>query len=174
MGLDVSDLDNVSRNRPEHDFNLLSKQFIADMLVDNPKVHSRQNKDSVVAYARELGSIAGLTHQRTEPEPLAAEPQKRKAGRKKHPGKARRPQRLPYRPHISSALNSLKNWKLQSLYHSLCDVALQENTPLLAVGTWAFLESLTAQAGRDSNISFDSFLSQQRLTEYGPRHQAGH
>ena len=167
LGLDISDPDNLLRNRPEHAFKLLAGQFISDILGNNPRVNSRQNSTNIIAYARELDSIEGLTHERVEPESLMSGPQESTSTRGQRPGSANRPRRLPYQPEIAKELNKLGTWKLQSLYRSICKVPLQDNTPLLAVGTWAFFETLTAKAGRDPNTSFHSFLSLQLLKGYG-------
>ncbi len=166
LGLDMSDPDNIARNRTEEDFKLLSQQFISDMLDENPQIHSRQNKTNIESYARELGSLGGQSHKRVESEPLTPDPQKPKPKRRKRPGKAKRRKHLPYQSEIADALKTLGNWKLHSLYHSICDVLLQENTPLLAVGTWSFFETLTALAGRKPEINFHSFLSQQKISDY--------
>ena len=64
-------------------------------------------------------------------------------------------------------LKALKSFKLEHLYNSLCAVPLQENTPLLAVGTWAFFETLTAKVGREANTAFSNYLSKARLQQYG-------
>ena len=61
----------------------------------------------------------------------------------------------------------MKSFKLENLYISLCSVPLQENTPLLAVGTWSFFESLTARADRKANTAFPDFFNNQRLQQYG-------
>ena len=57
--------------------------------------------------------------------------------------------------------------KLSSLYYSICDIPLEHNTPLLSVGVWSLLESLTSLAGRADNVSFDAFWSNQKLQQYG-------
>ena len=121
LGLDIANPDNLSRNRTREDFKLLSQQFISDMLAENPKVHSRQNSKDIESYARELGSMKGQSHQRIDPEPLIPDPQQPKP-RRKHPGKAKHRQRLPYQQDIADALKTLGNWKLQNLYHSICNV----------------------------------------------------
>lgn len=169
LGLDAEDPDNVSRTRPEQDFKLLSQQFIADMLAENPQVHSRQNSKGIESYARELGSMKGQSRKRIEPEPILVDTPKPKSTRRQRPGKAKHRQRLPYEQDIADALRTLGNWKLQNLYRSICAVPLEENTPLLAVGMWSFFETLTARAGRDSNTSFPSYLSPEKVRKYGLR-----
>ncbi len=167
LGLDTSDPDDVKRNRTEEDFKVLSKQFINDMLDDEQEVNSRQNKESVETYARNLSSLPGQNHRRIEAEPILPAPEGAKRRRRSPPCKAIRPQKLPWESEISDALKTLRNWKLQNLYHSICSVPLQENTPLLAVGVWSFFETLTARAGRSAQTDFHSFLTQNRLQEYG-------
>ena len=88
MGLDVSDPDNLSRNRTYDDFKLLSKQFIDDMLAENPTVHSRQNSANIASYARELRSTKGQSHERVEAEPIIPDPQKSKPKKRSRPGEA--------------------------------------------------------------------------------------
>ncbi len=166
LGLDTSDPDSVSRNRTEDDFRLLSRQFISDMLSPNPKVTSRKDSGYIEAYARELSSLGGQSHKRIEAEPLGPDTEKPKRRRRSRPGKAKPPQRLPWRTDVADALKVLGNWKLQNLYHSICDVSLPENTPLLAVGAWSFFETLTAAAGRNPDTDFHSFLSANRLMGY--------
>lgn len=168
MGIDATDPDDVLRNRNDRDFKLLAQRFVADMMGEDPKVHSRNNKDKIVEYARGISSISGLTHERITAEPLSKAPEKRaKKARRKKPGKARSRHRLPYEDSIARALKDTGVWKTQSLYRSICDVPLQENTPLLAVGVWSFFEALTAGMGRKSGNSFASFLSTSRLQNYG-------
>ena len=38
---------------------------------------------------------------------------------------------------------------------------------MLAIGVWAFIETLTACAGRKPGTSFHTFLSKERLKRYG-------
>jgi hypothetical protein len=56
---------------------------------------------------------------------------------------------------------------LKWLYYSLHTVPLENNVPLLSVGVWSFLETLTAVAGRNESVSFPSFISNARLQSLG-------
>lgn len=168
MGIDAIDPDDVLRNRNERDFKILAQRFVSDMMGQDPKVHSRNNKDKIVEYAREITALPDLSHERIEPEAIIPLPEKKtKASRRKKPGKARSRHRLPYDDRVAKALKGTGVWKTQSLYRSICDIPLQENTPLLAVGVWSFFEALTAGMGRASNTDFVSFLSPTRLQGYG-------
>ena len=168
LGLDASEPDEVYRNRTSDDFELLVRQFIADLINRPDVVNSRSNRPEIEDYARELGTIEGQTRERIEPEPIsAASGDGRKRARRSRPGKQSRPKRLPYESEVAAKLKGLKSFKLQHLYNSLCSVPLQENTPLLAVGTWSFFETLTAKVGRAPNTAFPDFFSKERLAHYG-------
>ena len=167
LGIETSDPDNITRNRTENDFRLLSNKFIHDMLTDNPRVNSRQNSAQITAYARELASLKGQTHDRVEAESILTPIEKFKKKRRSAPGKPKRPQKLPWRADIRDELAQLGSHKLTSLYHSICDVPLQEHTPLLTVGAWSFLETLTARIGRGDKVSFVDFLSKERIQQLG-------
>jgi len=137
------------------------------MLADDPQIHSRQNSANIKAYARGLSSLQGLSHERVEPEPIAPDAE---TTEKPAPGpkKPKRRRKLPSDSKISETLAELGSWKLENLYHSICNVSLRGNTPLIAVGVWAFFETLTARAGRRDRTSFESFLSVARLRDkYG-------
>ncbi|RUW60378.1 hypothetical protein [Mesorhizobium sp. M7A.F.Ca.US.008.03.1.1] len=163
LGVDQTDPTDVRFNRPKEDFDLLLKKFIADLLADNSEVTSRKDKSQIDEYARKLSRTGGLSGETIEPEPLQPTGGKTKAKTKpKHPGT---PKRLPYDEAIAEELKKLGNYKLANLYFSICDIPLGSHTPLVAIGFWAFLESLCAKIG--STTDFPSFLSVQRLSGYG-------
>ena len=170
FGLVASDPERLSRTRTEDDFAILAQQFIADLVAKDPRVNSRKNKADVETYARELNTLEGLSDERVDPEPLVSDPQKPKRKRKTRPIRPRRRSTIPWNSDIRDALQDLGNWKLQSLYYSICSVPLREHTPLVSVGVWSFFESLTASAGRRDSISFLDFLDNNRLVN---RYQIG-
>ncbi len=57
MGIDATDPDDVLRNRNEQDFRILAQRFVPDMMGENPKVHSCNNKDKIVEYARDITAL---------------------------------------------------------------------------------------------------------------------
>ncbi len=166
MGLDPTNPDDLARTRPKSDFDIIAKRFIRD-LIGGKAVNSRMNKREITDYARPLGSLPGLTATRIEPEALAATGESHKPLKRtrKTPRKPEKLRHIQYAEEIASALKSYGNLKLESLYHSICNVELESHTPLVCIGVWAFMESLTACAGRTA--SFESFLSGQRLDGYG-------
>lgn len=166
MGIDSSNLSDVSRNRPKADFDLILQKFLADMA--SGYVNSRKNKEHHTAYARELGAMQGQSHTRTEPVSLAvAPPGGKKGGKAKRPPKRKLRTVLTYEPEIMTALEGLGGDKLPSLYTSICSISLESHTPLVAIGAWAFIESLSARAGRHNQTPFTAYFSKNRLETYG-------
>jgi hypothetical protein len=167
LGFDQGNPDDVGRTRPKAEFDILTKRFIRD-LVERKHVNSRMNKEEIIRYARPLASVPGVTSTRIEPETLSlGAGAKGKSTRRKKPKKPARATHVRYEEQIFSALKSLGNEKLSSLYHSICSVDLDPHTPIVAIGTWSFFETLTACAGRNEGTSFDNFLSKNRLRNYG-------
>jgi len=169
LGIDASNPDEVVRTRPKEEFDVLLKRFIKDLL-EGKEVTSRKNREDIVKYARPLNGLAGVTTKRIEPESLAGNASdgtgKRKAPRRK-PQQPQHAKHVQYEDEIFTALKALGNAKLSSLYHSITSVDLDPHTPLLAVGTWSFFETLTALAGRNEGVSLDAWLSKAKLASYG-------
>lgn len=166
LGVDLSDPDGICRNRPAQDFDILVRKFFKDLLADEQKVTSRSKKPDIDDYARELSSLEGQSREKVDPQPLIQDDKANKKSTSTRPKQPRHPQRLPYDKDTAARLKSLGSWKLENLYLSLCRVSLQQNVPLLAVGTWCFLESLTARAGRQSG-DFVAFLNAGYLQQLG-------
>lgn len=77
------------------------------------------------------------------------------------------PPKIPQNAEVKAALDGLGNFKITQLYYSICAIEVAKHTPLLTVGIWSLLESLTGLAGRNSGTSFGSFLSHNRLKAFG-------
>lgn len=173
LGIDSTNINDISRNRSKPDFDLLLRKFLDDLA--SGYVNSRTNKDQHIAYARELGALQGQTHERSEPVSLAASPAK--GGKTAKPPRPKKPKSksvLPYEPKIMKELQQLGGSKLISLYNSICSVPLNDHTPLVSIGVWAFIDSLSAKAGRADSTSFEAFFSSQRRQKYGiPTGKAG-
>ena len=167
LGLDQSDPDEIGRTRPEGEFDIILRRFIRD-LIGKQSVNSRMNKDAIIAYARPLSALNGVSPTRVEAEPLLAKPETDpRKGKPKPPTRPKKATHVLYQNDIAAALKTLGNEKLISLYHSICTVDLDPHTPIIAVGAWSFFETLTACAGRTDNTSFDSYLSKAKLGVYG-------
>ncbi|MCY4395889.1 MAG: hypothetical protein OXC10_12215 [Rhodospirillaceae bacterium] len=162
LGIDDSNASEVCRNRPAKDFGFLLKKFIGDLI--SGSVNSRTKAAEHVAYAQSLESLEELSKDRIEPESLQSTSSSEQGSSQSGPRKRRK---IPLDNDIRNALESLNNYKLQRLYHSVCTVSLEAHTPLVAVGLWAFFETLTAAAGRRDQTNFTGFLSASRLSKYG-------
>lgn len=167
LGIDSTNLSDISRNRSKHDFDLLLRKFLDDLA--SGYVNSRSNREQHTAYARELGAVQGQSHERTAAVSLA---KKSSVGDKpnakpKRPAKQKPRRYVPFEQEVLDALEKLKGDKLSNLYTSICSVPLDAHTPLVTIGAWALLESLTAQAGRTTDTDFQSFFSKRRLQGYG-------
>ncbi len=166
LGIDASNPNDVGRNRSKPDFDLLLSKFLRDLSDD--VVNSRAKKDQIGAYARELSTTAGQSHSRFDPPESIALPAKGvKNAVKPKPTKHRPRRYIEFEPEIMEALKGLGGSKLPNLYTSLCSVTLEAHTPLISIGAWAFLESLSAKAGRNEGTPFPDFFSKQRLQGYG-------
>jgi hypothetical protein len=111
--------------------------------------------------------MAGVTSTRIEAESLSGVARKTRKDRRKKPKKPEKARYVRYEGEVFEALKSFGNEKLSSLYHSICSIELDPHTPIVSIGAWSFFETLTACAGRTDGVSFDSYLSKERLRAYG-------
>lgn len=166
LGLDVSDLENIRKTRSKADFDTRLVKFIGDL--EKGHANSRaKGAEAFNAYARELSAVALSGTGELPPEPLS----KGKAGSTASPKRRRTPLKarvyLPYEHEIMDALKALESHKLTNLYDSICSITLNPHAPLISIGMWAFLESLTARAGRTLGTDFQAFFSKERLQRFG-------
>lgn len=165
LGIDATDPDNIKYTVPTDEFKKQLETFIGD-LKNGSKVNSRNNKAAIDKYGRSLAK--GLSGDHSKPTPIT---KAASAGSKKKTRKA--PKTLPKMPHIqyhqdmAQALSDLGRNKLERLHYSICDISLKEHVPLLTIGVWAFVESLTALAGRNQTTDFVSYYSNNKLAELG-------
>lgn len=165
LGLEAGE--EFHRTRPEKDFDKLTERFVQDLLKANDgPVTSRHKAAEIASYARELSTLPGVGNQRVLPERIDLSPTK-KSTRKPKPTKPKHPSHINYSSELHHELKAIPSYKLETLYYSICSIDLEGHVPLLSVALWAFIETLTAIAGRDSTTSFVSFLSDQRLTLLG-------
>jgi hypothetical protein len=164
LGLDTSNLENITFNRPLEDFQKQLSIFIND-LREGVKVTSRKNQGQIDAYGRTLARNPDITGERIEPLSLksATAAKLKRSTQRKQP---RKQTHLEYDKALATALETIRSNKLENLYYSICEVRL-EHTPLLTIGLWAFIESLGALAGKNENTDFVSFFSGQRLGDLG-------
>jgi hypothetical protein len=167
FGLDVSDLEKIRTTKSKSDFDTLLGKFVADLQSNH--ANSRAKGSAVFeAYGRELSSVQQTGDgdatprllRQTKNTSVSAALSRRRTAIKPH-------NTIPFSHEIMDALKSLKNQKLINLYNSITSVTLQPHAPLISIGAWAFLESLSANAGRDENKNFLEFFSKDRRASYG-------
>jgi hypothetical protein len=164
LGLDTSNLDAISYNRPLEDFQKQLGTFINDLL-EGTRVTSRHNQNQIDAYGRKLARSPDISGEKIAPVSLASAAAA-KVKRKKAPKRPRKLLTLEYEKELATLLET-RSAKLESLYYSICSVRVATHAPLLTIGLWAFIESLCALAGKNDNVDFVSFFSNQRLADYG-------
>lgn len=157
LGVDATNLEDICRIITEEEFDRAVKTFIDD-LADGTNVNSRLNKKEIIEYARKFPARAGLSAAKIDPVTISVEPTKA-AKRRHHPRKPAKQTHLAYNEELHAALREIPSYKLEQLYYSVCRLELADYTPLLAIGVWAFIESLTCLVGRNANIDFHSYLS---------------
>lgn len=174
IGLDNTNPDDVTYNRPLDDFRKQLGRFIADMK-EGVRVTSRMNRAQADAYGRALARSRDISGERTAPQSLktaaAAKQTVTKSKRRTKPKEPRKRTQLEYDKELAAALESIRSSKLESLYYSICSIHLQ-HTPLLTIGVWAFVESLCALAGKNDTTDFVGFYSNQRLADMGFKDKA--
>jgi hypothetical protein len=167
LGIARDSEEKIFRTRAKQDFDELMKKFVGD-LADGSKVNSRMLKPAIEAYAKEVSSLPDASSPRIEGEPLVMSTGvKRAKGSRKTPKPPSKVKTVKYEQNIYDALHAFGNDKLSSLYYSICKVELERHTPLVAIGVWAFFESLSSCAGRADGTNFASFFSKHRLQTYG-------
>ncbi|QHS52206.1 hypothetical protein [Edaphobacter sp. 12200R-103] len=162
IGIDMTASGGLSRNRPVEEFNSVLNRFMRDVV--GKKVHSRTNFDDIRDYSRELAVSSGVSHKRVPSASLSLSTGK---SRRKKPKEPQKPKAIAYEQAVASELARIGSYKLERLYYSICELDLTKHTLLLAVGLWAFLETLTARCGRRPDQAFPDYLDKNRLTNLG-------
>ena len=163
LGIDTSNIEDICRIRTEDDFDKSIKSFVND-LIDGNEVHSRLNKKEIIDYARKFPSKYGLSTESIDPVTISIEPMK-KSKSKSTPKKPARRKHLVYDENIFKALGEIPSYKLENIYYEICKLDLADYTPLLSIGVWSFIESLTSLLGRNKNTDFYAFLSKSKIQD---------
>lgn len=169
----------------EDAFLLVMRAFLDDVV--EKRINTRAKSDEIKEYARELRAMPGYSEQRFEGRPLidtkdevnegaedesagstaqgGTEDEGQEPAGPVRPPKERK--RIGLNKELKCELEKLDSRKLASIYYSLCRVEAKHHTPLLTVGAWSLLESLTAYAGRKKGNAFDSYLSSGKIQHFG-------
>ncbi len=167
LGIDTSNPDDITYNRPVDDLKKQFDRFVTD-LREGVKITSRHNREQIDQYGRKLANASNISRDRIAPQSLqnAAAAGSKKTKRATARKKARKVIHIGFDKDLARLLEGLGNAKLESLHNSLCNVRL-DHAPLLTIGAWAFVESLAALAKKGPDVDFVSFFSVQRLSGYG-------
>ncbi len=165
VGLQIYPGGELKRTRPKDSFDQILRAFVSDLR--NKKANSRMNKDDINQYARNLVNHVKPSNERVEPISIQKGKQPKQHKTKPKPKPPQTPKHLKNSSEIADGLKELDNFKLSHLYASLVNIDLELHTPLLCIGLWAFLETLTSCAGRNEKTCFHDFLSDSKMFEYG-------
>lgn len=163
LGIDASDLNDIRITKPEGDFDVLLGKLLGDLASGH--VNSRSKGEAFKAYGRELDAVKLPGRGPVVPKLLDIEQKKAVASRRRTTIKPRTT--LTHEHDIMDALKALDSQKLISLYNSITAVPLNPHTPLVAIGAWAFLESLSAKAGRAAHQDFPTYFDKNRRAKLG-------
>jgi hypothetical protein len=165
LGVALSDTGKTLYSRPQADYGVLLKKFIADLLIGKD-VNSRKHKTDIDIYARKLGKTKEITGERIDPVPLeqSATTASPSTGNLKRPHS---PQHITSEKSIQEKLRAIPSRKLDDLYFSICDLRFDRHILLIHIGVWAFFECLTSLCGRNDGTSFEAYLSNQKISQLG-------
>ena len=130
-------------------------------------ITTRDNRDEITAYSHRLRALDGLSAVPVARHEIKPKEVEKTATKPAKPTKPLKPTKIPPSDALQIALKDMPSYKLEQLYFSLCSLSLATHTPLIAIGAWSFLETLTAICGRKSGTDFLSYLSIQTLQTLG-------
>ena len=165
LGLDFSEIESPTTDLPEEDFRVVLEKFMAD--VAEKRVTTRDNAPDIQSYSNKLHQLEEVSGGRVSRREVSefVKPSPPSGKTKPKPPKRRRKIRLS--PNLRQALEDIPSYKLEKLYFSLCEVRLDSHTPLLCVGAWCLIETLTALHGRAEATDFYSYLNPTKLEKLG-------
>lgn len=169
------DVDGLLRTRPQADFDLVLNELLKEAKIKN--LGSQARKPAIDDFARRLQQLDGLSGERTNPTPIdqnddrsetngqnaqAQSSQKQQQNRAKQPKPPHQDAQIDWSEEIANALDEKNCQKLAALYWSICAVNCKRHAPLVAIGVWSFLESLSAVCGGEK-VSFKDFWQRDKL-----------
>tara|TARA_R100000935_G_C2833549_1_gene166646 strand:- start:1059 stop:2330 length:1272 start_codon:yes stop_codon:yes gene_type:complete len=164
--------------RDPGDFEKLFRVFIED--AKEGKLSSRSSADDVAKYASKKVIETGISQKTCDPSPLS------KALNERNPeeeiseddsdvpnlalpetpvvplGPLQQRKTVGFNADVVKALNNANIDKLSSLYRSCCELHLSKNGPLITVGWWSILESLSQLHG---GKPFRDYLSKDHISK---------
>lgn len=167
--------------RKLEDFKVLFESFISD--AKDGKLSSRSSANEVAQYASQKVIECGVSQGTIAPTRLAdslksnadgdngtegagSTQTANTSGQTTAPsGPPQRRKNIGFNLEVVNALNEAGTDKLSSLYNSCCSASLDKNGPLITVGWWSILESLSKLHG---GKPFQEYLSKDRITNTVP------
>lgn len=167
LGLDPKGGPTLTTDLPEREFDILFRKFMRD--IATKEITTRDNAAKIGGYSHTLRSLEGVTGAREEERREIIPPKEDDTPPTKNskPKKPVKVTKIAPSEELQAALKNIPSYKLEQIYYSLCSLNLNYHTPLLFVGAWSFIETLTALCGRTVNADFYSFLNGQFLEKLG-------
>lgn len=134
---------------------------VSETLPEKPKDNSAHDPD--LSVDDESGENAKLE----ENEKLEQNEELAEAKKPSRPRPPKRSYNLTWSQDVADQLEKLSAEKLSEIHWSICTVNAQKHTPLVAVGVWSFLDSLSRCAGAGDGNSFVSFWKAGRISQLG-------
>ena len=158
----LSKVDGVFKTRRSPgDFLILLERFIGD--VAKGEINTRADKAKIKKYADRLRSECSVREEEVDAWAVTDRTSEDSEEKPKREKRTRKLIRIAYSENLYAALQETRSYKLQEIYRSLHSISAREHTPLLALGVWAFVETLTALEGRNEGASFPSYLNADKL-----------
>jgi hypothetical protein len=165
LGLDSKGEGGPTTDLSEDDFRIVFQEFIRD--IASKEITTRDNSEQIIQYSHRIRGIDGLTGDRVARREIQASASSQTPKPKNKVSKPIKPTKIAPNDDLQAALKAIPSYKLEQLYYSLCSISLASHTPLLTVGAWSFLETLTAVCGRQPTTEFSAFLSPSKLQSLG-------
>lgn len=165
LGFDGAFDGDLTTDLSENDFSLIFSEFMKD--IHSKEITTRDNAEAINAYSKRLRNLEGLTGGRVKkrvvsmPSDVAPTPEEKKII------KPQKITKIAPNDDLQLALRDIPSYKLEQLYYSLCSLSLSSHTPIITVGAWSFLETLTAVCGRNSGTDFHTYLAPTKLNSLG-------
>lgn len=153
--------DSFTTNLPEVDFDKLLKKLFDDIVENKFKAHD-YDTNKVQDYTNNILEKVEVTGERKEHVNMSST--KLTGSTSVAP---KRPKTLPFSQALKDALLEIPSYKLGQLYYSLTTIPAKKHSPLLFVGLWSLIESLTALDDKNPGVSFTAYLSNSKLETIG-------
>lgn len=175
LGADDSSPSDVTFERNEDDLIAILSVLIEDLI--SGEINSRANDEDIAKYASEIEEKAGVDELPEDDDENNDQNGNGagtgSAGPKPEPQPEPRPRvvnKIARSNELVKILNKLDADKLIGLYSSLTKVSANNNTQLIAVGAWAFIESSAKLCGCNATTSFSDYFTKGksgRMASYG-------